>query len=328
MYLTSGVVMGQYTIQVAAKLSGVGIHTLRAWEKRYKTVTPTRSDTSRRLYSDQDIEKLKLLNALCTLGHSIGTIAQNSIEELSQLLKKMGGEQAVNGTVTTSGQDDKNRGAAGKVDVHASLSGLLLGLENFKLDIISHEIEKLKLVLSPKAFVFEVLLPLVTEVGRMVAMGKADIAHEHAISAILRFHIGHVLFQNLQIKRKKSQIVALATPEGDYHEFGIMAVALLCGHHGIKFYYLGPNLPASSLLDASKAVNADVVVLGTSDVSSVFKNGQLDGYLENLVSGLGKNQQLYVGGDGVFSISKFKRSRKFNFISSLKMMDEVLKELV
>ena len=51
--------MGKYNIQIASKLSGVGTHTLRAWEKRYGAVVPTRNDSGRRLYSDEDIEKLQ-----------------------------------------------------------------------------------------------------------------------------------------------------------------------------------------------------------------------------------------------------------------------------
>ncbi len=53
--------MSDYNIQVASKLSGVGIHTLRAWEKRYQVVSPRRSDSGRRLYSQDDIVKLQLL---------------------------------------------------------------------------------------------------------------------------------------------------------------------------------------------------------------------------------------------------------------------------
>jgi hypothetical protein len=86
-------------------------------------------------------------------------------------------------------------------------------------------------------------------------------------------------------------------------------------------------MPAKSFIEASRAVNANILILGTSDISSVFKPGQMDDYLEYLIQGLDKTQNLYVGGDGVFSHNKFKRSRKFNYIPSLKMLDEILKEL-
>ena len=56
--------MGKYNIQIASKLSGVGTHTLRAWEKRYGAVIPMRNESGRRLYSDDDVEKLRLLSEL------------------------------------------------------------------------------------------------------------------------------------------------------------------------------------------------------------------------------------------------------------------------
>ena len=76
--------MSQYSIQVVSNITGIGVHTLRAWEKRYKAVVPERSENGRRMYKDSDVEKLKLLAELCSIGNQIGTIANLSIEELKK----------------------------------------------------------------------------------------------------------------------------------------------------------------------------------------------------------------------------------------------------
>ena len=49
----------RYAIRIAAQRSGITPDTLRAWERRYGAVTPARSGTARRLYSDADIERLR-----------------------------------------------------------------------------------------------------------------------------------------------------------------------------------------------------------------------------------------------------------------------------
>jgi MerR family transcriptional regulator, light-induced transcriptional regulator len=50
-----------HPIQVVTRRTGVSADVLRVWEKRYAVVTPIRSASGRRLYSDADIERLRLL---------------------------------------------------------------------------------------------------------------------------------------------------------------------------------------------------------------------------------------------------------------------------
>ena len=59
---------------------------LRAWERRYGAVTPTRSDGGQRLYSDDDIRRLQLLATAVDGGRSIGLIADLSAPELEALI--------------------------------------------------------------------------------------------------------------------------------------------------------------------------------------------------------------------------------------------------
>jgi len=72
---------------MASKLSGVGVHTIRAWEKRYRALEPLRDGSGHRVYTKSDVEKLMLLSELCLLGYTISKVAKLSIEELkAQLL--------------------------------------------------------------------------------------------------------------------------------------------------------------------------------------------------------------------------------------------------
>ena len=46
-----------YPIRAVAKLTGIPIETLRAWERRYDAVTPDRTARGR-LYSDVEVRRL------------------------------------------------------------------------------------------------------------------------------------------------------------------------------------------------------------------------------------------------------------------------------
>ena len=76
----------QHSIKFAARKSGLTPHVIRVWEKRYDAVSPNRTDTNRRLYSEAEIERLTLLKTATHGGHSIGNIARLPIEKLKALV--------------------------------------------------------------------------------------------------------------------------------------------------------------------------------------------------------------------------------------------------
>jgi hypothetical protein len=61
-----------YSISAVAKLTGIPLDTLRAWERRYRTVIPKRAARGR-VYSEEQIQKLLLLRRAVNQGHSIVT---------------------------------------------------------------------------------------------------------------------------------------------------------------------------------------------------------------------------------------------------------------
>ena len=53
----------RHLIQVVARRTGTSSDVIRAWERRYNAVVSERTQTNRRLYTDDDIEKLTLLKS-------------------------------------------------------------------------------------------------------------------------------------------------------------------------------------------------------------------------------------------------------------------------
>jgi len=55
-------------IGAVTRMTGVSSHTLRKWESRYGLVTPARTETDRRLYSETDVKRLMVIRELVDEG--------------------------------------------------------------------------------------------------------------------------------------------------------------------------------------------------------------------------------------------------------------------
>ena len=77
-----------HPIQIVTRRTGVSADVLRVWEKRYAVVTPVRSTSGRRLYSDADIERLRLLVQATRTGRPIGQVAALPTTALVALLEQ------------------------------------------------------------------------------------------------------------------------------------------------------------------------------------------------------------------------------------------------
>src|SRR5919201_5469126 len=78
----------RHPMRVVTRRTGLSADLLRAWEKRYDVVTPSRSHSGRRLYSDADIERLGLLYRATLAGRSIAHVAALSNAELATLVRR------------------------------------------------------------------------------------------------------------------------------------------------------------------------------------------------------------------------------------------------
>jgi DNA-binding transcriptional MerR regulator len=303
-----------FSIQFVSKITGVNPHTLRAWEKRYNAITPKRDDNGRRLYFQEDIDKLKLLFKLCNLGNPISDIANLNIDELSSIHNRAFGGKSIARTTAP----------AESIDYHSMLQKLILALQFYKLDVISHELDKVKNNVSVREFSLNVLVPLLQEVGAMCSTGMLSIAQEHALSAILKFHVGKILYDYAEESTNIDLPILIAAPDGEMHEFGILIAALLCKHYGIKFYYLGNNLPAESLSQCANQINAKLIILGISKNMESKHPQHVIKYVEDLHGQL-KNTPIMLG--GFSQTPQNLRALGIEFIPTLNMLDLKLSQL-
>lgn len=286
----------RYPIRAVAKITGLSLDTLRAWERRYKAVVPERSDRGRQ-YGPPHIERLLLLNQLVKKGHAIGGIASKSDEELRGLLKQ---EPSQPTSVPPSPAD--------------MLAPILATIESFDNLRASDELGRLAAVLSPRDLVYQVAVPLMREVGIRWHNGTLAIAQEHLVSQMLRTLLGSMM--RLFRPPNPAMAMVLSTPAGESHEFGILAAAMLASLAGVEPVYLGPNLPAREIADAARRTSAKVVALSITFLSETTQEE-----LNALAAAMPEDTELWVGGEGSADLNLTHLGRKTLWIKDLPALE-------
>jgi DNA-binding transcriptional MerR regulator/methanogenic corrinoid protein MtbC1 len=276
----------RYPIRAVSKLTGITVDTLRAWERRYRVVEPERDERGR-LYSEAEVERLRLLRQAVEAGHAIGRVANLPTAEVRALLSR-GVEHA-----------EPSPGA-----VPVDLSVLQAAVERFDGAALRRELSRLAAVLPARAMAREVALPFMHLVGEAWHEGKLTIAQEHLVSAELRSLVG-ALTRLHAIPEAVPRLV-FATPEGEQHELGTLAAALIASDEGLGAVYLGTGLPADEIVGAVRRVGARVVVLGLTTGADAERSAAA---VETLARDLPAGVELWLGGAGAEAAARAAEGR-------------------
>lgn len=308
-----------YTIQMASTISGVGVHTIRAWEKRYKALVPRRDALGHRVYSKIDVEKLMLLSELCLLGYTISKVAAFTIPELKELLKDLGK------TEESFKEADFNLITDTKltVDTGQSLPILHFALKNYKLDVISQELGKLKMLLSPKEFILDILTPLSLSLTQGHSTGAYTATQEQAVRALFRYHMGHHLYHSIEKKEKANINIVISGIEGSFDDFDLGAIALLCSHYGFHYTYLGANTGSEVLGDIAKSLGTNVVIVGLSNTHGQVGKTHFQNYIEKISGKLNPGTELVLLCHSDLDLDKVS-TKRLVVLKTLSAVDEYL----
>jgi len=241
----------KYPIKVVSQMTGLSVHVIRAWEKRYNVVEPDRTDTNRRLYSEEDIEKLRLLNDASHLGHNIGSLAALSLSELKNLLAK-----------ERSNLPETKVGLNSFSSINTVEEILTECIETVK-DYDAKKLESILLNASAKltqpVLIEEVVIPLVYKIGDMWHEGEIRVANEHLASSVIRSFLFNLL--ESYPSNNSAPVLISATPRGQEHELGALIAGVVAAASGWKVVYLGANLPAEEVGAVVSYLNTKVVAI-------------------------------------------------------------------
>jgi DNA-binding transcriptional MerR regulator/methylmalonyl-CoA mutase cobalamin-binding subunit len=235
-------------IKVVARRTGLSMHVIRIWEKRYGAVEPERTGTNRRLYSDGQIERLSLLRNLTQAGHSIGHVAKLPTEKLRELARESHGTNS-----------PAPRTLPAVPAAPAFLDECIAAVKKLDARALEETLKRAATALGAQGLLQRVVAPFAQTIGDLWCDGTITAAHEHFASAVIRVFLGHAAkpFAGTE----SAPVLVVATPAGQMHELGALLVGAAAANLGWHVTYLGASLPAAEIAGAAKQNRARAVAL-------------------------------------------------------------------
>jgi DNA-binding transcriptional MerR regulator/methylmalonyl-CoA mutase cobalamin-binding subunit len=284
-----------HPIRYVALQTGLKPYLIRTWEVRYRAVCPKRTDSNRRLYSDDDVKRLKLLKMAVDCGHAISSVVPLSNQDLQALVEQARndrqGSDAIGPTVSSGPRDITQQ-----VMAHAVESALarIIQLDPHGLEVVLSEAA---VELPRQAFLQSVIVPIFTRIGELWRSGELKIVNEHMASAIVRSMLWDML-RSIEISETAPRIV-VATPVGHRHELGALIAALSASESGWRALYFGPNLPSEEIGYAVKKCDAAALTLS---IGHCLNDTTFPSELLRIRRSVGRRMPIFIGGEGVVSV--------------------------
>jgi methanogenic corrinoid protein MtbC1 len=248
-----------------SRRTGVGVDTLRAWERRYGLLHPERSPGGFRLYGTGDQERVRAMKALIDSGVSAAEAARLAVAEAPARPVAEPDAEAV--------------GHAGR---------LASALDRFDEADANAILDDAIARFTTEALVARVLLPVLHEIGTRWESGDVSVAEEHFATALLR---GRMLALGRNWGAGRGPLAVLACPPGELHDLGLVAFGLVLREHGWRIALLGADTPIETISDAVAKLAPDVVVVAAVSPEP-FEAA------EGEIRGLARGTTVLVGGAG------------------------------
>ncbi len=224
-----------YPIKVVANRTGLSPHVIRIWERRYQAVTPERTPTNRRLYSDDDIERLKLLHQAIEHGHSIGHIADLPFDELNALV-----QTDLSSTWTPPSMapplPPKN---VDETDPTTYIAQCMEAVKNLDAATLENLLARASVEFSQVKLIEQIIEPLMHQIGDMWQDGSLRVADEHLASAVVRSFVGSL--KSAYRVADSAPCIIFTTPAGQMHEIGALLAATTAAAAGWAPRRLSPE---------------------------------------------------------------------------------------
>lgn len=232
---------GRVRIGELSRRVGVTPEVLRAWERRYGLLSPTRTAGGFRLYGEDDERRIRRMLEHLEQGVSAAEAA------------RLAGAVPPARPDAAAGTDD-GKGPPTAATLAEQLRHALDGFD----DVGAHAVLDRLLGAYPLESVLrDAVLPYLHELGERWAHAEASIAQEHFASALLR---GRLLALARDWGRGRGPHALLACVPGDQHDLGLICFGLTLRAHGWRITYLGADTPLLTLIETADLLQPALVV--------------------------------------------------------------------
>ncbi len=284
--------------------TGIGEHTLRAWERRFGFPSPHRLESGHRRYPVEQVQRLLLVNTALNCGYRAGDVVPLAKADLEDLLRACGAlDTGVPAGIT-----------------HGIVETTLDACRRFDRDALAAGLSRDASLLGIGPFLRERVEPLLREVGESWARGELEIRHEHFFSEVLEDHL-RALRAPLEASGSGRPVV-LATLPDELHGLGLHIAGLAVAAAGRRVRLLGPHLPVDEIAEAANVLDAAAVGISVS----VFGAGsQTAAAIVTLRENLRPETRIWIGGAGAGSVKGLPEGAEV--IASLDDLDNALLQI-
>lgn len=261
--------MAEYKIKDLEALTGIKAHTIRIWEKRYNLISPERTDTLIRTYTDEDLTNLLSVALLNKNGIKISKIVDMGKEQISKKVWDL--------------KFSKNE--------NSSQEKLILALIELDEDLFRNTLQSLIDSVGLEETFASHLIPFLDRIGIMWIVGTIHPAQEHFVSNLIRQKVISEI-DKLSVPNNDIKPVMLYLPEHEWHEISLLYYQYILRRNGINTVYLGQSLPYDSLLLTIEKLAPRALV--TSWLTAVDEKYMINYFkqLSNDIDGI----EIYAGG--------------------------------
>ena len=237
----------QLRIGELSRRTGVSAELLRAWERRYGLLHPTRTGGGFRLYSPADERRVSLMRSHLKHGMSAAEAARLALTEADggtrdadePLLQRRAQE-------LREALDDLDEGAA-----QSALDGVLAEF-------------------STETVLTDLVLPYLHELGERWASGEASVGQEHFASQLIR---GRLLGLARGWDRGAGPRALLACAPGEQHDLGLIALGVALRARGWRITYLGQDTPLETLAESARSLGPLAIVISSVSPDRLSTSG-------------------------------------------------------
>jgi MerR family transcriptional regulator, light-induced transcriptional regulator len=247
-------------------------------------VTPWRAASGQRIYSDADIERLRLLHQATLPGRAISQVARLGTDELAALVREDETARQLAGP-----RDRTPDSGAAENDIERALASAR-ALDGWELEGL---LRRTAAVSGMAVFLDSLAAPLLQRIDGERQAGRLSAAQERLATFTVRRVLDGALLSLVTPPGAPKLLVA--TPAGERQELEAMLVAAAAAVERWQVTYLGPNLPASEIAAAAGSTAAQAV--GVS-VTQIIDRESILAELRQLRASLPGGVPLLVGGVG------------------------------
>ena len=230
--------MTRFRIGDVAARTGVGVQTLRAWERRYGLLAPMRTEGGHRLYRERDIARVERVVQLVGQGWTVAAAAESARRGAGTGGDSIGAPAAA-------------RAPEAGLALDRARAAMLAGARSLDAEAIHAGLDS-ALANAPLADVIDrAVAPVLHEVGTWWKDDPGGVACEHVASQVVRGRMTALL----RVHRPAVGPALLAMcPPGELHDVGLLMASVLLAERGWRVTCLGASTPGPAIAAAIERV--------------------------------------------------------------------------